>query len=581
MNDTKTVNAVIAAGSRSELRAVVMKFRQSFLYAGFFSLFINLLMLTPSIYILQIYDRVLASRNELTLWAISLGVMFLFAMIAALEHARGRLLVRVGVSLDQMLSARVYAAAFEASLFRAQGAAPPSQALADLVEVRQFLAATGLFALFDAPWILIFIGVEFLLHPLLGVITIAGAVSLLFLTWLTEKQTQAPLEAAGKADRHAQSYAQSKLRNAEVVEALGMALDLRQRWREKHRSYLALSVAAAGRAKRLSALTKFVRLSLQSLILGAGALLVIKHELSLGSMIVGSILMGRALAPVELAIGSWRPFVSARLAFSRLEELLATYPERKPGALIPVPQGFLRVEGISVAAPAREAAILRNVSFELAPGQVLGVLGPSGSGKSTLARSIVGVWPCRTGRIRLDGFDLAGWDRNDLGQYVGYVPQDVELFEGTIAENIARFEEVDADKVISAAQKAGLHEMLLRFPFGYNTQIGVAGSFLSGGQRQRVALARAMYNDPSLIVLDEPNSNLDELGEAALVKAILDLKAHGKAVVVITHRTHILGAVDSLLVMNRGEVQFLGARQDVLAKLQEARVATSKSQTVD
>jgi ATP-binding cassette subfamily C exporter for protease/lipase len=410
----------------------------------------------------------------------------------------------------------------------------------------------------------------FLLHPVLGWLSVGGAVVLIALAIANQLATRAPLAQANTAMVQSSNDATNSLRNAEVVEAMGMLSNLRRRWYERYQQVIALQSIASDRAGSITAVTKFVRISLQSLALGVGALLAIEGHLTPGAMIMAAILMGRALAPVELLIGTWKQFLAARSAFERLEQLLKAFPKRDPGMPLPAPKGHLLVENIVAAAPNTQLAILKGISLALEPGEVLGIIGPTASGKSTLARLLVGVWPAASGKVRLDGADIYTWDKQQLGDYIGYLPQDIELFSGTIAENIARFGEIDSNQVIDAAQQAGVHEMILRFPKGYDTPIGTGGSFLSGGQRQRIALARALYGGPSFIVLDEPNSNLDDSGEAALVQAVLAQKNAGRTLIIITHRTSILSAVDKLLLMRDGTVQAFGSRQQVLDAIARA-----------
>lgn len=550
-----------------ELRALLGSMKQYFWGVGAFSFVINLLQLTAPLYMLQVYDRVLNSRNEMTLLMLTILVVALFLVMAAIEFVRSRVLVRVGAAMEAKLNDRVFDAAFEATLRRGGNA---RQALTDLTQLRQFMTGNGPFVLFDAPWFPIYLAVIFLMHPLIGWFSVGAALILVALTAVTEMATQKPLAEANKYANEATNFAHNNLANAEVVEALGMLPALRDRWKKKHVQHLVLQAVASDRAGLISSVTKFVRVTSQSLILGLGAWLAIKNELSPGGMIVGSILMGRALAPIDQLIGNWKGFVQARLAYDRLGQLLAAFPARPPRMSLPAPKGEVVVEGVVLTPPGGTVPVLRGVSFAIPTGAIVGVIGPSGSGKSTLARALVGVWTPQAGKVRLDGADVSSWDKAELGRYLGYLPQDIELFDGTIAENIARFGSIEAPLVVAAAQAAGVHEMILRFPQGYDTPIGPGGAVLSGGQRQRVGLARALYGDVRLIVLDEPNSNLDDVGEAALVQALLRLKAQGKTVVVITHRTSVLAAVDRLLVMRDGTVQVYGPRDEVLAALQRA-----------
>lgn len=554
--------------SAGDLVAAVGSIRRVLLLAGGFSFFINLLTLVPAIYMMQIYDRVLASRSDITLLMLTLITLFLYALLGITEWLRSQLLVRASVILDEKLKNRVFNAIFEASL-RKSGQVP-TQALGDLANIRQFLTGNGLFAFFDAPWALLFLAVIFLLHPLLGAVSVVGMILLLALTYLTERATQGLLAESNNNAMQAGQFANNHLRNAEVVEAMGMLAALRQRWQDKHRLSIALQQMASDRAGLINGATRFVRISQQSLILGAGALLAIEGKLSPGSMIAASILMGRAMSPVELIIGSWKHFVSARSAFDRLQSLLHTFPEREEGMPLPAPTGRLTIEQVTVVAPQSKAPILKGIQLLLKPGEITGVIGPSASGKSTLARVMVGVWTPDAGTVRLDEADLRQANRKDIGPYIGYLPQDVELFEGTIAENIARFADVDPEAVVAAARRAGVHEMILRLPNGYDTQIGNDGNLLSGGQRQRIALARAVYGSPRLLVLDEPNSNLDDVGEAALTRAVVDLKNSGCTVVIISHRSSILGVADNLVVLREGAIQLAGRRDEVLAAMKQA-----------
>jgi len=554
--------------ARSELAAALWALRRVFLTVGGFSFVINVLMLVPSLYMLQVYDRVLSSRNDSTLLMLSILVVGLLGLMSGLEWVRSRLLVRAGSMLDADMNARVYHAAFEANL-RGMGT-NAGQAITDLTTVRQFVTGNGIFAFFDAPWFPIYLGVVFLLHPLLGTFALCGAVIIIGLAVANQWATRGLLAQATAIAVQSANEATNNLRNAEVIHAMGMLRNIRQRWYDKYNKVIALQGLASDRAGSITSISKFLRISQQSLILGLGALLAIEGKLSPGAMIVGSILMGRALQPVELMIGVWNQFQTARSAYDRLERLLKEFPIRPEGMPLPPPEGAISVENVVAGAPGSQTPILKGVSFALEPGTILGVIGPTASGKSTLARVLVGIWPTHAGKVRLDGADVYTWDKDQLGSHIGYLPQDIELFSGTIAENIGRFGEIDSDKVIEAARQAGVHELILRFPNGYDTPIGVAGGFLSGGQRQRIALARALYGMPAFVVLDEPNSNLDDMGEAALVQAVQAHKAAGRTMVIITHRTSILSAVDKLLLMRDGGVQAFGPRQQVLEAISRA-----------
>lgn len=553
---------------RSELTATLWAFRNEFLMVGFFSMVANVLMLTPTLYMLQVYDRVLASQSELTLLAMSMLALGLFGVMAFAEWMRSRVLVRAGVRLDERLGTQVFNASFEAHL--SQSGTSPARSFGDLLQVRQFLTGNGIFAFFDAPWAPIYMLVLFLLHPWLGVLGLVFAVIQAALAWFGHRHTLAPSEAATAASADAGIFLQSKLRNAEVIESMGMLGNLRQRWAQRYAASLEQGSAAQGLTQRVVAWSKFVRYCQQSLSLGAGALLVIDGQITPGAMIASNVLMTRALAPIDQIVSGWRGFIGARAAFGRLEKLLLGFPARDAALSRVAPRGELTLREVVATAPGRPSPILKNVNLSLSAGLVLVVLGPSGSGKSTLARVLMGIWPDVSGDVLLDGLPVSSWDRIELGPHLGYLPQDIELFEGTLAENIARFGKIDSEQVIEAARCAGLHDMILRLPKGYDTPIGEAGALLSGGQRQRIGLARAVYGYPALIVLDEPNANLDEAGEAALVKTVQSLKAKGKTVVLITHRPGILAVADRLLLLQDGRVQAEGPRDAVLAALQGA-----------
>jgi len=551
----------------SELKTVLSGLRGLFITVGAFSCVINLLMLMPTLYMLQIYDRVLASRNVTTLAMLTLIMLGMLALEAALESVRGKALIRGSAALDGRLGPRVFDAAFERSLGGRGGSA--GQALGDLTNIRQFLTGKGLFAFFDAPWTPIYLLVIFILHPWLGLFALLSALLLLVLAWVNEHVTAEPLDAANKEAQGANHYATSHLRNAEVIDAMGMLGGVRQRWLRRQNSMLVLQAQASDRAATIGGWTKFLRMACQSGILGLGALLVIDNALSPGGMIAASILLGRALSPVDLAIGSWRNLVSARGAYARLGELLAAHPPLPERTALPRPEGFVLAENLMAAPPGVRQPVLKGIKFGASPGMLVAVIGASASGKSTLARVLVGVWPPLAGTVRLDGADVHQWNKAELGPWIGYLPQDVELFEGTVAENIARFGTAEPRTIVQAARRAGVHDMILHLPQGYETPIGEGGATLSGGQRQRIGLARAMYGDPVLIVLDEPNANLDDAGDAALVQALREMKREKRTVFLMTHRMNILNEVDAVLVLANGSVQAYGPREAVLKSLRQ------------
>jgi ATP-binding cassette subfamily C exporter for protease/lipase len=551
--------------TRSDLTATLWAFKREFVIVGLFSFLANLLMLTPTIYMLQVFDRVMTSQSELTLLAVSLITVVLFAIMALAEWMRSRVLVHAGVRFDEVLSTRVFNASFEANLSQSGG--NPGRAFSDLIQIRQFLTGNGIFTLFDAPWAPIYIAVTFMLHPWLGVLAIVFALVQLALAWFGHTRTVAPAEAAALTGSEVQAYLQGKLRNAEALESMGMIGNLQPHWSDRHQAWLAQSSDAQGLTHRITALSKFIRYTQQSLSLGAGALLVIDGQMSAGAMIAANVLMGRALAPIDQLAGTWRSFITTRSAFQRLETLLKDHPERDATLTRVAPRGALTLNKVYATASGRKEPILKDINLTVPAGTVTAVLGPSGSGKSTLARVMIGIWPQVSGEVLLDDLPIASWNRVDLGPHLGYLPQDIELFEGTIAENIARFRELDSAKVIEAARCAGLHDMILRFPKGYDTPIGEAGNLLSGGQRQRIGLARAVYGDPVLIILDEPNANLDDAGEAALARTVQDLKEKGRTVFLITHRPGAIAAADRLVILHDGHIQIQGTRDEVLASL--------------
>ena len=549
----------------SPLTRILWSFRGEFAFVGLLSMVANLLMLSPTLYMLQIYDRVLVSRSELTLLMLSLIILGFIVVMALAEWIRSRLLVRAGVRFDEALNDRLFRAGFRAEL--EQSGHNPGQALSDLTNIRQFLTGNGTIAFFDLPWTPVYIAVSYMLHPFLGWLSVAFVAILVVLAIASQRLSAKPGEAASKAEVDVNGFLFSKLRNSEAIEAMGMLGDLRRRWSDRHRHQLALQTRAQNVNQRMTALVKFIRYTQQSLSLGAGALLAIHGEITLGSMIAANVLMSRASAPIETIVSTWSSFLSARAAFGRLARLLEAHPEHGAGHRTDVPTGRIELQGVVATAPGRAEPILKSIDREFAAGQFTAIIGPSGSGKSTLARTLIGIWPYTEGQVLLDGHPLESWNRDALGTAIGYLPQDIELFEGTIAENIARFGNVDSIQVIEAARRAGMHEMILRMPKGYDTPIGEAGRVLSGGQRQRIGLARALYGDPMLVVLDEPNSNLDDAGDAALIAAIGDLKSRGRTVFVITHRLNALAIADRVVLLDNGAIRADGTREAVLAAL--------------
>jgi ATP-binding cassette subfamily C protein EexD len=540
--------------------------RQYFILAGVYSAAINILMLVPIMYMMLVYDRVVASGSISTLAMLTLIMVFLMAAMGGFEWVRSMILVSAGNKIEQNLRDRVFDASFKQALYTG-GAAKSSQASNDLSQLRQFLTGNGLFALFDAPWFPIYVIVMFMFHPLFGITAIVAGIVMVALAWITEKVTTNKLKDANQEANWVNNQINGSMRNVEVISAMGMLSNVRRRQQVRADKVLHLQTNASRLAGILSTLSKSFRVITQSLILGLGALLALRQEISPGMMIAGSLLLGRALAPIDLLVGTWKGFSVARAQYERLGQLLERIPADDETMTLPAPQGNVKVEQVYVTPPGAKAPVVKGVSFDLSAGEALGIVGPSASGKSTLARALLGLWPTGGGKVRLDGADIFSWEREELGPHIGYLPQDIELFDGTISDNICRFGERDAEKIVAAAQLAGVHELILRLPEGYDTIIGGAGGILSGGQRQRIGLARAVYGDPKLLILDEPNSNLDDQGEKELVAALQRVKAQGCTVIVITHRTMVLMCVDKVLVMKDGQAVNFGTRDQVLSAL--------------
>jgi PrtD family type I secretion system ABC transporter len=547
------------------VRDLIRGIRRYFAYAGLFSLAINSLLLVPAIYMLQVFDRVLSSRHEETLVLLSVAALLALAVMAALDVLRARLLAACGVVLDRRLGPQVLQGLL-AQTARLTGA-EHLNGLRDVAALRNFLVGAGVIALFDAPWLPLFLLLIYFFHPVLGAVALAGSVLMLALAVLNERLTRAPLEKVLAAGRRAGRFVDAAAGNAETVSALGMQGAVTRRWQSLNEAALGEQRAASGLGATFAGLTKFTRQFIQMAMLGTGAYLVIALNLSAGVMIACTIILGRALAPVEMLVAGWRNLVEVRAAWQRLHKLFAAIPPAQTGTPLPAPRGALAVERVIYGFPGAERPALRGVSFALQPGESLGVIGPTAAGKSTLARLAVGVWKPAAGAVRLDGADVAAWERESLGPYVGYVPQSVGLFSGTVAENVARLGEPDGAAVVRAAERAHAHDMILRLPRGYDTQVGEAGAALSPGQRQRVALARALYGEPRLVVLDEPNANLDAEGDEALVRTLRDLKEQRVTVVVVAHRPSLLAGVDKLLVLKDGVAEMFGTRAEIMARV--------------
>jgi ATP-binding cassette subfamily C exporter for protease/lipase len=554
----------------TELRTALAALRPYFVRAGWFSLLGSLLVLAPSGYMLEVYGRVVNSRSHMTLWMLTLLILGVYVLMELLEWARSEVMRAASVEWDERMRGRIFHAIFDANLKRVPGGT--QQPLNDFKLVREFLYSPVLLGLMESPVSLVMLVLLFLISPVLGWTSIAFACVITLVGWFNERSTKPPLMQANRSAIAAQQYADGSLRNAQVIESMGMLRDIHARWMDKQREFLNLQAKASESAGGYQAVSKFLQTTLSSGLLGLGCWLLLHNSLNGGDvmMIMASVFGGRVVAPLVQAVSQWQTVINVRDAWSRLDSLLGMVPQRVPGMSLPAPRGSLQVEQLVAGAPGNPANILKGVAFALNPGEVLAVVGPSASGKTTLARLLTGLWPATMGKVRLDGADVFTWDKSELGPHVGYLPQGVELFDGSLAENIARFGVVEMDKVEAAARAVGLHDFIMALPQGYDSPVGRDGAMLSGGQRQRVGLARAIYGDPVFVVLDEPNSSLDEEGDAALANAIQVMKSRGTTFVVMTHRTSVLAVADKMLVLRDGQMQAFGPRDEVLAALQKA-----------
>jgi ATP-binding cassette subfamily C protein len=551
-----------------EIRDILASCRSYFITVGVFSLAINLLYLASPLYMLQVYDRVISSASVVTLVMLTVALLIAFTALAGLDVVRAHVLTRASIRLDRLMAGRVVMAILDST---PSVGSVRSQLLRDFDTFRQFITGMGIHAIFDLPWAPLYLLVIFMLHPLLGAFSVGSAFLLIMMALINERLVRPPINDSNEAASRNYAFTEMSLRNAEVVQAMGMTEGLLRRWGRDRVRMIGRQVTASDRAAVMSSIIRFLRLAMQSLILGLGAYLAIERSITVGAMFAASILLGRALQPVEQIVGSWRSLVSARESYMRVRDLLAANPLRAGRTELPRPVGHVSIEGLTYVPARSNKPILRGVSFKIEPGEVIGIIGPSGAGKSTLVRNIVGVLRPSAGAVRLDGADIATWPRGSLGQYVGYLPQDVELFADTVAANVSRFQQVRGDIVVKAAQTAGVHDMILRLPDGYETQVGEGGATLSGGYRQRIGLARAAFGNPSLVVLDEPSSNLDAEGEAALSECILRLKKNKVTVILVSHRPSTVAVVDKILLLIDGMVEAYGPRAEVLARLAPPR----------
>lgn len=553
----------------SELKLSIESLKPVFWKATGYSALISLLALAPTVYMLEVYERVVNSRNGMTLAMLTVMIVLAYAVMELMEKVRGALMRAAGVQMDQSLSKRIYDAVFQGVLRRELSGS--MQTFNDLKVVREFLASPALMALLEAPVSLLALGVNFAISPWIGWGSVLAGIALVAVSWMNEKATREPLGSASKSAAIAQDFAESSLRNAHVIESMGMLDAVHAKWTLLQRKFLAYQAKASEGAGLWTAMSKAVQQVTGSLLLGLGAWLQMNNMLNGGPsmMIIGSIVGARVLAPLGQLVSQWNNVVSVRSSWSRLEKLLEHIPAKPEAMALPSPKGAVVVDSLMAAAPGQRIPILRNLQFAINPGEVLAVIGPSAAGKTTLARLLVGLWPSMSGKVRLDGADIHTWDKTEVGPYLGYLPQGVELLDGTLAENIARFGDVDMVQVEAAARLVGLHELIMSLPEGYNSPVGRDGAMLSGGQRQRVGLARALYGKPVFVVLDEPNSSLDDAGDAALSNAIVQLKQMGTTFVVMTHRTSVLGVSDKILILRDGMQHAFGPRDDVLAALQQ------------
>ncbi|WP_293267034.1 type I secretion system permease/ATPase [Neptunomonas sp.] len=555
---------------KSELYQALSASRTSFVSTGIFSFCINILMLAPVIYMLEVYDRVLTSNSESTLLMLTLLLVFLFLVMGTLEWVRSQVLIVTGNRLEKTLGPRVFDSLFHQAL-ASGGSVATAQPLSDLLTLRQFLGGASLLTLFDAPWLPIYLGVVYLFHPLMGSIALAAAIFLIVLAVVNERITRGDIQDANKLNIENTQETQLNLRNSEVIEAMGMLPRLRDRWQQKQDQLLELQTRASRQGGLITTVSKTFRMTMQSLMLGLGAYLAIQGDISSGTVIAGSILLGRALAPIDQLINSWKSFLGARSAYTRLTSLLESTKVAEAPMPLPPPEGLVEFKKVVVSLANSAEPILQDISFKIEPGTSVAVIGPSAAGKSTLIRAMLGIYQTTRGAIRLDGAEIKQWDREVLGEHIGYLPQDIELLEGTVSENIARFGNVDPEKVVAAAMAAGVHQMILQLADGYATTI--TAHLLSAGQRQRIALARALYNEPKLVVLDEPNSNLDTEGDLALAEAVRNLKAIGSTLIVVTHRNNLLQLVDKVMVLSSGSLVAFDNTAVVMEKLNPSQPA--------
>ena len=549
----------------SELEKALKKVKSSFIAIGVYSFFLNILMLSSTIYMLAVYDVVMPSKSLDTLLVVTLVILIFFVGMALLEYVRSKIMLHVSNKLDALLNRKIFDATFELAI-RNPGKANAAP-MRDFNTVKQFLTGSAVFAVFDAPWFPIYIAIMFVFDPVYGFYGLGATVIIIILTILNSKATKKGLEHSNNMYQKSIEHFSNTVRNVEVVEAMGMKRALFKKWMEKHFEYIETHTQASSVASMYNNASKTFRMMASSLMYGVGALLAISGHISPGMIIAGAVLLGRALAPISQLVASWKTFSNARISYKRLNDLLLEFDEIEERISLPTPEGKIEFQNIVVVPPLAQKPVLKNISFTINPGESVGVIGPSAAGKSTLAKAAVGVWPVVNGSVRIDGADIKHYNRDELGEHIGYLPQDIELFEGTIAENISRFRSEDPQKIIEAAKLSGTHDLILSLPNGYETKVGPGGASLSGGQKQRIGLARAVYGMPKILVLDEPNSNLDDAGEYALMMALRILKQRGTTLLFITHRKNLLALADKIAVVKDGMLSLYGPRDEVLTAL--------------
>lgn len=559
-------------GPSSPLFKILLEMRPAWTAVFVFSAVINLLMLAPTVYMMQVSDRVMTSRNMMTLLMLTLLVLGIFVIMGTLEWARSRVLVRLGVQLDRRLGPRLLSLSHR---FEIEKLGDGRRLLADLTQLRAFLTGYAVLALLDAPWAPIYLLVTLMIHPLLALVILGGTVVMVILTYITERTVRKPLADSNNSAAETSRFVATNMRHGEVIEAMGMFPMMLERWRQKQERHLSDQAIASDRAGFVQGITKFVRMTNQSVAMGVGGFLFLSTDVSPSIVFAAMLLSSRISGPIESLLMTWSQLGTTHESWRRIDDALRHVDQEYSGVTLPPPKGEVALEGVFGGPPGVASPFVQSVNLKIPAGVIVAIVGSSASGKSTLVRLITGVWAPRMGTVRLDGADLRTWRREQLGPYIGYLPQDVELIEGTVAENIARLGPLDSDRVIAAARAAGVHEMILQMAEGYGTQVGANGAFLSGGQRQRIALARAMYGDPPLLVLDEPNANLDEAGELALDTALQAAKQRGQTVIIVSHRPIAIRNCDLILVMQDGQVLLYGPREQVMAKLASAAAAKS------